>query len=95
MTVISVRGKLTKSMTATFFALQMVQVTGELVSKLDNHYLTVRDCSWHPYYPTLGSSSWDGLVARWEFSSSVADPSLVKKNSRIVSEDSMFNHIFL
>ncbi|KAH7666883.1 WD repeat protein DCAF11/LEC14B protein [Dioscorea alata] len=70
-------------------------VTGELVSKLDNHYLTVRDCSWHPYYPTLVSSSWDGLVARWEFSSSVADPSLVKKNSRIVSEDSMFNHIFL
>lgn len=43
------------------------QVTGAQVAKLEHHDLTVRDCSWHPYYPMLVSSSWDGTVARWEF----------------------------
>ncbi|KAH9296874.1 hypothetical protein KI387_028556 [Taxus chinensis] len=41
-------------------------VTGHQVAKLKHHSSTVRDCSWHPLYPTLVSSSWDGVVARWE-----------------------------
>lgn len=41
-------------------------VTGHQVAKLEYHSSTVRDCSWHPLYPTLVSSSWDGVVARWE-----------------------------
>lgn len=42
-------------------------VTGAQVAKLDHHEGPVRDCSWHPLYPILVSSSWDGTVARWEF----------------------------
>ncbi|KAJ0977627.1 hypothetical protein J5N97_013101 [Dioscorea zingiberensis] len=56
-------------------------VTGAQVSKLDCHQLTVRDCSWHPYYPMLVSSSWDGLIARWEFSGSDAIPPVEKRNN--------------
>lgn len=43
-------------------------ITGDQVAKLNYHDSTVRDCSWHPYYPMLVSSSWDGLIMRWEFS---------------------------
>uniref|UniRef100_A0A7C8YKJ8 LEC14B homolog n=1 Tax=Opuntia streptacantha TaxID=393608 RepID=A0A7C8YKJ8_OPUST len=43
-------------------------VSGEIVAKLDHHSSTVRDCSWHPRYPTLVSSSWDGDILKWEFS---------------------------
>lgn len=43
-------------------------VSGEIVAKLEHHASTVRDCSWHPTYPTLVSSSWDGDVVKWEFS---------------------------
>lgn len=39
-------------------------VTGALVLKLDHHETTVRDCSWHPSYPMIVSSSWDGTVVR-------------------------------
>ncbi|GAB2249268.1 hypothetical protein Droror1_Dr00012627 [Drosera rotundifolia] len=42
-------------------------VTTALVAKVDHHKSTVRDCSWHPYYPTLISSSWDGQILRCEF----------------------------
>ncbi|XP_052189607.1 LEC14B homolog isoform X1 [Diospyros lotus] len=42
-------------------------VSGDQVAKLDHHEDIVRDCSWHPYYPMLISSSWDGVIARWEF----------------------------
>ncbi|KAJ6880093.1 LEC14B protein isoform X1 [Populus alba x Populus x berolinensis] len=42
-------------------------VTGELVALLQHHKSPVRDCSWHPYYPMLVSSSWDGDVVKWEF----------------------------
>uniref|UniRef100_A0A0D6R1N9 Uncharacterized protein n=1 Tax=Araucaria cunninghamii TaxID=56994 RepID=A0A0D6R1N9_ARACU len=41
-------------------------VTGQRVAKLDYHSSTVRDCSWHPLYPILVSSSWDGVVAKWD-----------------------------
>jgi len=40
-------------------------VSGNLVKKLDYHNSTVRDCSWHPLYPTIVSCSWDGVVAKW------------------------------
>ncbi|CAH9132676.1 unnamed protein product [Cuscuta epithymum] len=42
-------------------------VSGEQVTKLEHHRSTVRDCSWHPYYPMLVSSSWDGDIVKWEF----------------------------
>ncbi|XXG83355.1 hypothetical protein AAC387_Pa10g1131 [Persea americana] len=42
-------------------------VTGAQVAKLEYHNSTVRDCSWHPYYPMLVSSSWDCKIVRWEF----------------------------
>ncbi|MFS7943759.1 putative transcription factor WD40-like family [Helianthus anomalus] len=43
-------------------------VTGALVAKLKFHDQIVRDCSWHPFSPMLGSSSWDGVIANWELS---------------------------
>ncbi|XP_048442908.1 LEC14B protein-like [Pyrus x bretschneideri] len=42
-------------------------VTGAQVATLKHHKAPVRDCSWHPYYPMLVSSSWDGEVVKWEF----------------------------
>ncbi|KAL5561604.1 hypothetical protein UlMin_031351 [Ulmus minor] len=42
-------------------------VTGDQVATLKHHKSPVRDCSWHPYYPMLVSSSWDGDVVKWEF----------------------------
>ncbi|XP_047939458.1 LEC14B protein-like isoform X2 [Salvia hispanica] len=42
-------------------------VSGAQVAKLQHHGSTVRDCSWHPTYPVLVSSSWDGEVVKWEF----------------------------
>ncbi|WOH01635.1 hypothetical protein DCAR_0521019 [Daucus carota subsp. sativus] len=41
--------------------------SGNQVSKLRHHKSTVRDCSWHPEYPMLVSSAWDGDVVKWEF----------------------------
>ncbi|KAF5199775.1 Ddb1- and cul4-associated factor, partial [Thalictrum thalictroides] len=43
-------------------------VSGDQVARLDHHSSTVRDCSWHPFYPMLASCSWDGVLARCEFS---------------------------
>jgi WD repeat-containing protein 23 len=45
-------------------------VSGEVVGRLEHHRSTVRDCSWHPNYPMLVSSGWDGDIAKWEFPSS-------------------------
>ncbi|KAM0948566.1 putative transcription factor WD40-like family [Dioscorea sansibarensis] len=52
-------------------------VTGAQVAKLAFHNSTVRDCTWHPYHPMLISSSWDCLIARWEFSGNGPDPIMV------------------
>lgn len=41
-------------------------VTGTQVARLKYHDQIVRDCSWHPFNPMLGSSSWDGVIANWE-----------------------------
>ncbi|MFQ6635922.1 hypothetical protein Gotur_013053 [Gossypium turneri] len=45
----------------------MLFVTGAQVAVLKHHTSPVRDCSWHPHYPVLVSSSWDGDVVKWEF----------------------------
>ncbi|XP_077240602.1 LEC14B homolog [Tasmannia lanceolata] len=57
-------------------------VTGDQVGKLECHDSIVRDCSWHPFYPILVSSSWDGKIARWEFPGDGKEPALVPKRSR-------------
>uniref|UniRef100_A0A1D1YB10 LEC14B homolog n=1 Tax=Anthurium amnicola TaxID=1678845 RepID=A0A1D1YB10_9ARAE len=56
-------------------------VTGAQVAKLGYHESAVRDCSWHPYYPMLVTSSWDGVVARWEFPGGEV-PIVTKKRNR-------------
>ncbi|GMH08350.1 hypothetical protein Nepgr_010190 [Nepenthes gracilis] len=50
-------------------------VSGALVAKLGHHESTVRDCSWHPHYPMMISSSWDGSIIRCEFPGGDATPS--------------------
>ncbi|XP_010914357.1 LEC14B homolog [Elaeis guineensis] len=57
-------------------------VTGVTVARLERHAATVRDCSWHPYFPMLVSSSWDCSIARWEFPGNDEDPGLPKKKAR-------------
>ncbi|KAF8006559.1 hypothetical protein BT93_K0766 [Corymbia citriodora subsp. variegata] len=42
-------------------------VTGAQVAALKHHKSPVRDCSWHPEYPMIVSSSWDGDIVKWEF----------------------------
>lgn len=69
-------------------------VTGAQVAKLDGHQLTVRDLSWHPYYPMLVSSSWDGVIAKWEFPGNKAVPRLTKRNRGVI-DDQMFRAIYL
>ncbi|KAL7611433.1 hypothetical protein Lser_V15G10518 [Lactuca serriola] len=41
-------------------------VSGAQVARLEYHDQIVRDCSWHPFDPMIGSSSWDGVIASWE-----------------------------
>jgi DDB1- and CUL4-associated factor 11 len=57
--------------------LVLMQMTGKTVEKLSWHGSTIRDCTWHPYYPTLVTSSWDGYLARWEASGDDDDPSML------------------
>ncbi|CAO2179915.1 unnamed protein product [Urochloa humidicola] len=52
--------------------------TGKVVKKLRWHGSIIRDCSWHPYLPTLVSSSWDGYLVRWEATEDDKDPSMLK-----------------
>ncbi|CAO2203547.1 unnamed protein product [Urochloa humidicola] len=52
--------------------------TGKVVEKLQWHGSIIRDCSWHPYLPTLVSSSWDGYLVRWEATEDDKDPSMLK-----------------
>jgi WD repeat-containing protein 23 len=52
--------------------------TGKVVEKLRWHGSIIRDCSWHPYLPTLVSSSWDGYLVRWEATEDDRDPSMLK-----------------
>ncbi|CAA0832075.1 transducin family protein / WD-40 repeat family protein [Striga hermonthica] len=49
-------------------------ISGDQVAKLRHHKSTVRDCSWHPTYPMLVSSSWDGDIVKWEFPGNLEVP---------------------
>ncbi|KAD4584483.1 hypothetical protein E3N88_22098 [Mikania micrantha] len=61
-------------------------VSGTRVARLMHHKSTVRDCSWHPYYPMLVSSSFDGEIAKWEFPGNGENPVQVN-NSRPRRQD--------
>lgn len=54
-------------------------MSGAQVAKLDHHEAPVRDCSWHPYYPMMITSAWDGDVVRWEFPGSDEAPASPNK----------------
>ncbi|KAL3626166.1 L14B [Castilleja foliolosa] len=57
-------------------------VTGDQVAKLAYHEDSVRDCNWHPFLPMMVSSSWDGLIARWEFPGNDDNTLPVKRTTR-------------
>ncbi|CAK9180894.1 unnamed protein product [Ilex paraguariensis] len=57
-------------------------VSGAQVARLDFHEEPVRDCSWHPVYPMIVSSSWDGVIASWEFPGNDEKPVVVKRTRR-------------
>ncbi|XVF32663.1 hypothetical protein REPUB_Repub17cG0101800 [Reevesia pubescens] len=57
-------------------------VTGAQVAVLKHHTSPVRDCSWHPHYPMLVSSSWDGDVVKWGFSGNGEAPAPISKRMR-------------
>ncbi|RWV99549.1 hypothetical protein BHE74_00012928 [Ensete ventricosum] len=70
-------------------------VSGDQVARLQCHQLTVRDCSWHPYYPLLVSSSWDGQITRWEFPGNDAVHATNNKIRGGSIEDQMFRVMYL
>ncbi|KAI5654064.1 hypothetical protein M9H77_31251 [Catharanthus roseus] len=57
-------------------------VSGDQVGRLEFHESPVRDCNWHPYFPMLTSSSWDGVIANWEFPGNGEVPPPVKRIRR-------------
>ncbi|CAN8000752.1 unnamed protein product [Ixodes pacificus] len=44
-------------------------LTGKVATVLSGHRGCVRDVSWHPNLPVLVSSSWDGAICEWVYSS--------------------------
>uniref|UniRef100_A0A0D9WCP2 Uncharacterized protein n=1 Tax=Leersia perrieri TaxID=77586 RepID=A0A0D9WCP2_9ORYZ len=72
-------------------------VTGDIVEKLSWHGSIIRDCNWHPYNPTIVSSSWDGYLARWEASGDEDDPCLLTENEQRTSpyRQSYTRHLLL
>ncbi|QHO05891.1 uncharacterized protein DS421_14g449940 [Arachis hypogaea] len=65
-------------------------VSGAQVAKLEHHEAPVRDCSWHPFYPILVTSAWDGDIVRWEFPGSNEAPA---SPNRRVARRRGFYHI--
>lgn len=57
-------------------------VTGALVVTLDYHEAPVRDCSWHPFYPMIITSSWDSKIAQWEYRGEGQEPRHLKRRRR-------------
>lgn len=55
-------------------------LTGSIVSKAREHTECVRDVSWHPYEPTLVSSSWDRTFKVW--SHNTDDIAISEKTNR-------------
>lgn len=42
-------------------------LTGRVITRLRGHTQVCRDVSWHPYFPEMISSSWDGSICRWNY----------------------------
>ncbi|OEL32474.1 LEC14B-like protein [Dichanthelium oligosanthes] len=61
---------------------QMPTITGKTIERLCWHGSIIRDCTWHPYNPTLVTSSWDGYLARWEASGDNDDPTMLAADER-------------
>ncbi|KAL3505809.1 hypothetical protein ACH5RR_031191 [Cinchona calisaya] len=61
-------------------------VSGARVARLRFHEAPVRDCNWHPYYPMIVSSSWDGVVANWEFpgNGDIPKPKRTRRRSLVI-----------
>ncbi|PIN03740.1 WD40 repeat-containing protein [Handroanthus impetiginosus] len=57
-------------------------LSGNQVAKLDFHEDPVRDCNWHPFYPMMVSSSWDGTIASWEFPGNGENPPPMRRTRR-------------
>ncbi|XP_048604961.1 LEC14B protein-like [Brassica napus] len=57
-------------------------VSGDKVVVLKHHSSPIRDCTWHPHYPTIKSSSWDGDLVKWEFPGSGEAPIMSNKRVR-------------
>ncbi|XWS13983.1 hypothetical protein CRYUN_Cryun36dG0085100 [Craigia yunnanensis] len=57
-------------------------VSGAQVASCHHHGDPVRDCSWHPFYPMIITSSWDGVIARWEFPGGDEEPSRFEPSQR-------------
>ncbi|KAL0414662.1 UNVERIFIED_CONTAM: lec14b [Sesamum radiatum] len=57
-------------------------VSGAQAAKLDFHEDPVRDCNWHPFQPMIVSSSWDGMIAGWEFPGNGENQAPVKRTRR-------------
>ncbi|KAL7172275.1 hypothetical protein ACSBR2_031882 [Camellia fascicularis] len=57
-------------------------VSGAQVARLKHHESTVRDCSWHPQYPMLVSSSWDGDIVKCEFSGGAETPTPLNEKAK-------------
>uniref|UniRef100_A0A0D3ASJ4 Uncharacterized protein n=1 Tax=Brassica oleracea var. oleracea TaxID=109376 RepID=A0A0D3ASJ4_BRAOL len=57
-------------------------VSGDKVVVLKHHSSPIRDCTWHPHYPTIISSSWDGDLVKWEFPGSGEAPIMSNKRVR-------------
>uniref|UniRef100_A0A0D9V180 Uncharacterized protein n=2 Tax=Leersia perrieri TaxID=77586 RepID=A0A0D9V180_9ORYZ len=71
------------------------EATGKIVEKLRWHGSIIRDCSWHPYFPTLVSSSWDGYLVRWEATEHDKDPSMLKIGKQRMHPDGYtFSFVF-
>ncbi|KAG8480963.1 hypothetical protein CXB51_025667 [Gossypium anomalum] len=56
-------------------------VTGAQVASCHGHEKPVRDCSWHTYIQFI-TSSWDGVIARWEFPGNEEEPSETRGRAR-------------
>lgn len=57
-------------------------VSGHQVARLEHCGQPVRDCSWHPFYPLMVTSSWDGVIAKWEFTGDRKEKSLSRPRRR-------------
>ncbi|CAL4910378.1 unnamed protein product [Urochloa decumbens] len=70
-------------------------VTGKTIERLSWHGSVIRDCTWHPYSPTLVTSSWDGYLARWETSGNNDDPSMLAADKQRARPYAQYEDLFM